>query len=138
MHELSVCLALMDQVSRIAAEHGAQQVEKIVLRIGPLSGIEPALLSNAFPLAAAGTPAEDAVLVIDHSPVRVSCTVCGAESEVAPNRLLCGSCGDFRTRVVSGEEMTLVSLELSTGDGAPARGRRGLDDDARTAGGPPT
>jgi len=138
MHELSVCLALMDQVSRIAADHGAQQVEKIVLRIGPLSGIEPALLSNAFPLAAAGTLAEDAVLVIDHSPVRVSCTVCGAESEVVPNRLLCGSCGDFRTRVISGEEMTLVSLELSTGDRPPDRGDQKTNADLLASGGLPS
>jgi hydrogenase nickel incorporation protein HypA/HybF len=117
MHELSVCLALMSQVNRIAAEHGARRVEKIVLMIGPLSGIEPALLKNAFPIASVSTVAEDAKLVIDHSPVRVRCTTCGAESEAAPNRLLCGSCGDFRTRLVSGDEMTLVSLELATSDG---------------------
>jgi len=121
MHELSVCLALMSQVNRIAAEHEAGRVEKIVLRIGPLSGIEAALLKNAFPLASAGTVAEDAELVIDHSPVLVECTICHATSEVAPNRLLCGACGDFRTRVTSGEEMTLVSLELATGNDPPPR-----------------
>lgn len=112
MHELSVCLALMSQVERISAEHGARGVEKIVLQIGPLSGIEPRLLENAFPLASAGSLAEKAELVIDHSQVRVSCSQCGAETDALPNRLLCGECGDYRTRVVSGEEMTLVSLEL--------------------------
>ncbi len=137
MHELSVCLALMSQVNRIAADHRARRVEKIVLQIGPLAGIEPALLSNAFPLAAAGTVAEDAELVIDHSPVRVKCTVCGIESEASANRLLCGSCGDFRTRVVSGEEMTLVSLELATGDEPPSRGgSRGAADSADVTGPP--
>jgi len=138
MHELSVCLALMSQVNRIAAEHGARRVERIVLRIGPLSGIEPALLKNAFPLAAAGTVAEDAELAIDHSPVRVKCTICGAESEAAPNRLLCGSCGDFRTRVVSGEEMTLVSLELATGNDLPSPGERGAMAGNLDTGGPPS
>jgi hydrogenase nickel incorporation protein HypA/HybF len=121
MHELSVCLALMNQVNRIANEHDADRVEKIVLKIGPLSGIEAALLENAFPLASAGTVAEGAELVIDHSPVTVECTICGAVSEVAPNRLLCGACGDFRTRVVSGEDMTLVSLELATSNDRPSR-----------------
>ena len=29
---------------RIADEHGAKRVEKIVLQIGPLSGVEPALI----------------------------------------------------------------------------------------------
>jgi hydrogenase nickel incorporation protein HypA/HybF len=112
MHELSVCLALMAQVDRIADEHRAKRVEKIVLQIGPLSGVEPALLKNAFPLAAAGTVAEDAQLVIELSTIRVACSQCGADSDALPNRLLCGQCGDFRTRLISGEEMTLVRLEL--------------------------
>ena len=116
MHELSVCLALMSQVSRIAREHDATGVERIVLNIGPLSGMEPALLRKAFPLAAAGTVAENAELTIEEMPVRVRCTTCEAESQAAPNRLLCAVCGDYRTRVVSGEEMTLTRLELVTAD----------------------
>jgi hydrogenase nickel incorporation protein HypA/HybF len=112
MHELSVCTALMQQVERVAREHGAVRVDRILLQIGPLSGVEAPLLQNAFPLAAAGTLAEAAELVIESIPVRVSCTRCGAETEAAPNRLVCGACGDWRTRVVSGEEMLLARLEL--------------------------
>lgn len=112
MHELSVCLALTRTVAGIAHEHGASRVERIRLRVGPLSGIETPLLKHAFPLAAAGTPAEGAILEIRAAPVLVACTVCGAETECAPNRLLCGDCGDFRTRVVSGEEMLLESVDL--------------------------
>ena len=116
MHELSVCLALTRTVARIAGEHGAERVERIRLRVGPLSGIETPLLEHAFPLAAAGTPAEGARLEIRAAPVVVACTVCGKETECAPNRLLCGSCGDFRTRVVSGEEMLLESVDLDLPD----------------------
>jgi hydrogenase nickel incorporation protein HypA/HybF len=118
MHELSVCLALMKQVERVATDHGARRVERIVLRIGPLSGIEPALLRNAFPLAATGSVAEGAELEIETGPVRVRCTVCDQESEVPSNRLLCSHCGDFRTRVISGEEMLLQSLELDLPPGS--------------------
>ena len=112
MHELSVCLAMMEQIRRIAREHNADRVERIVLRIGPLAGVEAALLETAFPLAAAGTIAEGAELVINAGPVVVRCTTCGAESTATPNRLLCSRCGDFRTRVVSGEEMLLEKLDL--------------------------
>lgn len=112
MHELSVCLALMQQVERVAREHRALRVERILLQLGPLSGVEGPLLQHAFPLAAAGTLAEHAELVIETIPVRVRCSQCGADSEVAPNRLVCGACGDWRTRVVSGEEMLLARLEL--------------------------
>ena len=123
MHELSVCLALMQQVERIAREHEAGSVERIVLQVGPLSGVEAPLLERAWPLASTGTIAQQAQLVIQSAPVRVRCTQCDAVSNVAPNRLLCSACGDFRTRLISGDEMLLLNLELSRsrpGNGATA------------------
>lgn len=117
MHELSICQALLGQVRRLADEQGATRVERILLRIGPLSGVEPELLRHAYPLAAAGTLAEDAELVIEPAQVRVRCDSCGAETEARPNRLLCGACGDYRTRLIGGDELLLASLELSVPDG---------------------
>ncbi len=119
MHELSVCLALTRTVTGIAKRHGADRIERIRLLVGPLSGIETPLLEHAFPRAAAGTPADGARLEIRAAPVVVTCTACGAETTCAPNRLLCGDCGDFRTRVVSGEEMLLESVDLDLPETAP-------------------
>ncbi len=112
MHELSVCNALVDQVENIARQHDAVAVDTILLQIGPLSGIETSLLEHAYPIAAAGTMSENAKLMIESLPVRVRCTQCGAESEVEPNRLLCATCGDFRTNLISGDEMLLARVEL--------------------------
>jgi hydrogenase nickel incorporation protein HypA/HybF len=116
MHELSICLSLLDQVKAIAAEHEARGVALIRLRIGPLSGVEPQLLANAYPLAAAGTIAEHARLEIDSAAIRVRCRTCGAESEASPNRLLCADCGSYQTELISGDEMLLASLELDIDD----------------------
>jgi hydrogenase nickel incorporation protein HypA/HybF len=113
MHELSICLSLLDQVQAIAAQHQATAVQRILLRVGPLSGVEAPLLANAYPLAAAGTIAEHAVLEIESMPVRVHCSVCGADSQALPNRLLCAECGSWRTRLISGDEMVLANLELT-------------------------
>jgi len=112
MHELAICNALLDQVERIAREHGAVVVDRIVVKIGPLSGVEARLLRNAYPLAAAGTVAERAEFVIEEADVVVLCSQCGTESRVPSNRLLCVRCGDFRTRLVSGDEMILQRVEL--------------------------
>ncbi|MCP4300322.1 MAG: hydrogenase maturation nickel metallochaperone HypA [Gammaproteobacteria bacterium] len=112
MHELSVCLSLLQQVEQIASERNASRVTKIILNIGPLSGVEPELLRHAYPLAAAGTVAEDAELVMETADIVVHCSQCDTETTVSPNKLLCGSCGDFRTGVVSGDELTLLRLEL--------------------------
>jgi hydrogenase nickel incorporation protein HypA/HybF len=114
MHEMSVCLSLLQQVEKIAAEHQARAVAKILLKIGPLSGVEAELLRRAYPVAVAGTVAENAELVIEASDVVIRCTECGSMSNVPPNRLLCGDCGDYRTQIVSGDEMILQSVELES------------------------
>ena len=120
MHELSVCQGLMTQLEALVAQHQARAVVRVVLRIGPLSGIELPLLQNAFPIAAAGSAAAGAQLVAEPLPVRVACRACGAESEVPANRLLCGACGDWQTRVISGDEMLLASVELDIPEATPA------------------
>ena len=112
MHELSVCQALIGQVESVARERGASVVRSVLVRVGPLSGIEAPLLEQAYPLASAGTVAEASRLIIEAAPIRVKCETCGAESEAAPNRLLCGQCGDYHTKLLSGDEMMLMSVEL--------------------------
>jgi hydrogenase nickel incorporation protein HypA/HybF len=114
MHELSVCYALLAQVEAIARSHHAMRVSSVHLDLGPLSGVEPELLRRAFPLAAAGTVAEAADLVIGTCDVRVRCTSCGAESRAAANRLLCGKCGDWRTTLLGGDELMLQSVALES------------------------
>lgn len=112
MHELSVCQGMLRQVSDLARRHRAEKVSRIVVRIGPLAGVEPELLRQAFPIASAGTLAEAADLVLEADPLRVSCSECGAETEASPNRLLCGRCGAWQTRLVSGDELLLASVEF--------------------------
>ena len=112
MHELAICQSLMDQVESIAAERNARCVTSIVVGMGPLSGVEAQLLKNAYPVASAGTIAEDAELIIEYLPIRVKCSQCGSESDALPNKLVCKQCGDWRTTLVSGDEMMLMSVEL--------------------------
>jgi len=112
MHELSLCQALLRQVDEIARRESAKRVTRIILQVGPLSGVVPELLQRAFTIARTGSVAERAELVIEEQPVRVRCTLCGAESAVSQNRLLCRECGDYRTQLIGGDELLLKSLEL--------------------------
>ena len=112
MHELSVCQGLLRQVGNLAVENQAAAVSRIVLRVGGLSGVEPALLESAFEIARMGTVAEAAELVIEEGPVVVECRECGGRSAVPVNRLLCTYCGEWRVNVVEGEELLLLSLDL--------------------------
>jgi hydrogenase nickel incorporation protein HypA/HybF len=116
MHELAICQALIRQVTELADERSAVSVSDIHVSIGPLAGVEPQLLQNAFPIAAAATIADGAVLHIEDMAVRVYCPDCDVESEVAVNRLLCGQCGGWQTRLVSGDELLLARVELELPD----------------------
>lgn len=113
MHELSVCKGLLEQVAQVASPHHPARVSSIHLQIGPLSGVDPALLESAFPVARAGTVAAEARLVIRTMPVRVLCTACNTESDATPNRLVCMQCGSQHTRLVGGDELLLERIELS-------------------------
>ncbi len=107
MHELAICQALITQVTAVARSESAGSVLDVFVSVGPLSGVEHPLMQNAFPIAAAGTIASDATLHLEATPIRVLCGECGKESEAAMNRLVCSHCGDWRTQLLSGDELLL-------------------------------
>lgn len=112
MHELSVCKALVNEVLRIAMQCDAVWVTGVRLRVGPLSGVVPALLAHAYPIAVAGTCAEGSLLAIDETPIRVRCAECGLETDTQMSRLLCAVCNSTQVALVSGDELLLESVEL--------------------------
>jgi hydrogenase nickel incorporation protein HypA/HybF len=116
VHELSICQGLMREVMRVAEAQRAERVLSITLEVGPLAGVEPALLESAFPLVAAGTCAAGARLLIERPALEVRCLGCGARSEVEVSSLLCRACGSWRVEVVAGEDLVLASLELERAD----------------------
>lgn len=118
MHELSICQALIAQVEAVARERNARRVTRVELGIGVLSGVEPVLLEQAYPLAAAGSVAEGSLLVIEPRAIQVHCSRCGADSQASANRLVCAHCGDWRTELISGDELMLMQVEMDTNDSA--------------------
>ena len=114
MHELSVCQALLRQLEDIARQQRATQITQVVIKIGALSGVEPELLRQAYPIASAGTVADQAELILEVAPIRVHCRTCGEDSIASANRLLCAACGDYHTELLSGDELLLSHVELET------------------------
>ncbi len=119
MHELAICQQLLSQVERLGRSHRAASVDHIVVSAGPLSGVEPQLLEQAFEVARTGTVAHDATLEIRTGPVRIRCRECGAAGEAVVNRILCEECKSWHVEVLEGFELMLMSVELS---GLPANG----------------
>jgi hydrogenase nickel incorporation protein HypA/HybF len=112
VHELSICQALVEQLEEVARAQNGRRIEFVEVGIGPLSGVEPQLLQRAFPLAAAGSLAENAQLHLEALPVRVHCDDCGSDSDATASRLVCRHCGNWRTRLLSGDELLLTRVEI--------------------------
>jgi len=112
MHELSVCQSIIEQVKQIARENNAQKVIRIIIEVGPLSGVEAPLLERAFPIASAGTIAQGSFLEIKTLAIKIRCNLCHNENEATANKLLCHACGAWQTTLISGDEMLLRSIEL--------------------------
>lgn len=112
MHELSLCQNIIDQLTDLALRHNAVAVKRIEVQVGVLSGVEPALLSQAFPFAQAGSIAEGATLVTETVLPCVACHSCGAESEARANDLRCAVCKSVETRLIRGRELILARVEL--------------------------
>ena len=49
---------------------------------------------------------------IEEQAIRVECLTCGEQTDASVNRLVCAACGDYRTQLVSGDELLLKSIEL--------------------------
>jgi hydrogenase nickel incorporation protein HypA/HybF len=125
MHEFSICQSLLRQVDGLAALHRAQSVSAVKVAVGPLSGVEPGLLERAFTLARSGGVAAAARLIVETTPIVVRCRSCGVQSEAAPNRLVCGRCGDFRVELASGDELILLSVDLDCAEDETMAGEGG-------------
>ncbi len=109
MHELSLMTDAVSLVADDAARRSIMKVTRIHMRVGELSGALPHAMKEAFPIAAQGTVAEGAVLVIDEVKARVRCKKCGREFEPTKEGWSCPSCGSYDVVIQSGTELDVVS-----------------------------
>ena len=112
MHELSLATSLVEQISVIMGNEGASRLHSITVSMGKFSGVEREPFEFAFPIAAEGTPAEGAELVIIQTGMKVKCNECGRETEHELPLAKCGKCGSLKVEVISGREFTIKSMEL--------------------------
>lgn len=130
MHEMSLAMAMVEQVEEAAAGHGHQTASALRVRVGELAGVVPESLHFCFELACAGTVLDGAELTLEPVPGRARCAACGAGWATGmPPRLSCSHCGGAGTGVelVAGRELQVVAVRWAdpdavsrTGAGDPA------------------
>ncbi len=113
MHEFGLAQNLLNTILEQSQERGFSRVHGITMRIGKMSGVVEDAFSFAFESLAEGTLAEGAKLSIEDVPIRCYCTDCGTEFECAEWSYRCPTCNGISTELRSGQEMDLVSMEIS-------------------------
>jgi len=112
MHELSLVLHLLDQVSEQARREDFRRVTALDVEIGELAAVEVEAFRHCFEVASAGTPAEGAQLRLACTPGRARCQACGLEFSLPNLGHPCPDCACARLQVLAGRELRLRALEV--------------------------
>lgn len=112
MHELSIAVALVEQVEKVVANEHATRASKVVIAVGALSGVEAEALLGVFPLVADGTTADGAELVVLPVAARVRCHACGEESAADRYFMACSQCGSRDVELSAGRELNITSVDV--------------------------
>ncbi len=107
MHEFSLVRSLLEQVDRIVVEQGGHAAVEVRVEIGPLSGVEPLLVKEAFTQLAGKT-----TLIVDEVSLAARCDSCHVEFELDAFHFVCPHCGNRETRVVRGDAFRLMSVTV--------------------------
>jgi len=114
MHEYSIVDSLLELAQEHALKNNAKKVTKLEVKIGVLSGVEPELLQTAFDTFKEGTMCENAEFIMKIQPVVIECEECKEKSTLKKDEYLCPKCGSNKIKIIDGEDMYLMSLELET------------------------
>lgn len=109
MHELAIAESVLDTIT---ARIGDRQVREVRLEIGKLSGVSADSLRFCFELVATGTGVDGAELEIVEPPGEGRCVTCSNEFVLLDRILLC-ACGSSDVRVTAGDELRIISVEVS-------------------------
>jgi hydrogenase nickel incorporation protein HypA/HybF len=119
VHELSIATEIHRACRRRIATAGPARLERVTIRVGELSAVEPELLRFAWEAITAGGPDAGSRLEIEWRPATQVCEDCGRTAERAPGAWIaaCPSCGR-PLRIEGGLELDLLEFAYAA-DGAP-------------------
>lgn len=112
MHEMSLCLSMVDLLSERLRAEKAEKVLRVRVEVGAFGHVEPEALAFCFDSAARGTPVEGAELRIDLRPGQAFCFDC-EQSVILQQRLdPCPYCSGYRLRIDGGDQLRVTEMEV--------------------------
>ena len=106
---MSFAQVLLENVVKVAEQHGAKRVKSIQIAVGNMLMLNPEQLRFCFDVISRGTIAEDANLEIEVVKAKIRCMMCGKDFDEFVG--VCDECGGIVT-VEGGKDMILKKVEM--------------------------
>lgn len=110
MHELSIVQNIVQTTEEFAEEHQIQQVKKVVLEVGGLTGVIPKYLHMYYPETVKGTRLEDSELIVEEIEAECFCRNCGEVFKPMHTRGVCPKCNRNDYEVLHGNELLIKEI----------------------------
>ena len=114
MHELSLCLSLVELIEQQALRHGASRVTGVWLEIGALAGVEEQALRFSYASAVKQTVAEGSELQLSVVPAQAWCWDCCTSVSLTQHASPCPRCGGYKLRIEEGDSLRIKQLEIES------------------------
>ena len=106
-------MAITQSVVDAVCEHAAgRRVHSVKVEVGALCAVVPDAMQFCFELATEGTVAAGAGLDLNVQPGAAHCRSCDTDFELPDLILLC-PCGSADVEVVAGQDLRILSMEVS-------------------------
>lgn len=112
MHEFSIARSIVDIAEEAVTARQAKAVERIVLDIGRLSGIELDALSFVWDAATKESVLEGAEREVHIIQAQAKCLECEQVFEPVELMDACPQCGSYFYDILKGKEMQVRSLVI--------------------------
>ena len=114
VHEVSVALGMVDELTRIAEKNNAKKIINVKLKIGRMSGIVTDSLKFAFDAVKLDYPIlSSAEITIEEVPLIYECNECrksfDTDNAYFPS---CPDCRSYNLKLVSGQEQHIENVEI--------------------------
>jgi len=133
MHEESLARSLLQRTAEICQQHKALFVVSVRVSCGPLSGVEPVQLQDAFErLRSVWPTCQVAALILENPGIPAFCESCGHQFPIINFRFLCPECNSGGVRLLDGDCLRILDVELEVptsgaGGSAVTHGDDGLE-----------
>jgi hydrogenase nickel incorporation protein HypA/HybF len=116
VHELSIAQSLLEIIVDESKRHGLERINKVILQIGEFAAVVPESLKFCFELVSRDTVASGARIEIESVGITARCEKCDFSFDVQDQVFLCPRCGEPALDLLSGRELTVMSIEGETGE----------------------